>query len=150
VNRLLHEMSCFVTFIMDAYLSHGVSQVFGRPRAPSRPSGIGGVKGHNKKGEFISGKPRPMSGELHNTWQLEAKGVRSSGRNQRGYRWLGGRHACMHLGGVDFLEECGFLSHFKINDFGLILSTLLGIVEPKKNLLRNSSEAPRPQGGASG
>ncbi len=52
--------------------------------APSRPSGIGGIKGHNMKKTFsahilfatgVPGKPRPVGGELHknvNTAQKNA------------------------------------------------------------------------------
>ncbi len=34
-------------------------------RAPSRQSGIGGVKGHNTKRNYLAGKPRPVAVELH-------------------------------------------------------------------------------------
>ncbi len=37
---------------------------FGR-QVPRKPSLVGGVKGHNIKEKFFSGKPRPVDGELH-------------------------------------------------------------------------------------
>jgi len=63
--------------------------------------------------------PHRVSEVFDNTWQLKARGARSSGGNQRGYRWLGVRPAYMYLSRVDFLEVCGFLKHFKINDWGV-------------------------------
>jgi len=37
------------------------------PRKPRPASGgIGGVKGHNMKRDYLAGKPRPVAGELHN------------------------------------------------------------------------------------
>jgi len=34
-------------------------------QVPRKPRLVGGVKGHNLKWSFLSGKPRPVVGELH-------------------------------------------------------------------------------------
>ena len=37
---------------------------FGR-NVPRKPRLVGGVKGHNMKRNYLTGKPRPVAGELH-------------------------------------------------------------------------------------
>jgi hypothetical protein len=38
---------------------------------PRKPRLAGGVKGHNMKRNYLSGKPRPVAGELHiGAWNL--------------------------------------------------------------------------------
>ena len=37
---------------------------FGR-NVPCKPRLVGGVKGHNMKRDYLTGKPRPVAGELH-------------------------------------------------------------------------------------
>jgi hypothetical protein len=61
--------------------------------------------------------PQGVSEVFDNTWQLEAKGVRSLGRDQRGYRCPEVRFADMHLTRLDLLKKCGILSYFKISNF---------------------------------
>ncbi len=39
--------------------------MLGDRNVPRKPRLVGGVKGHNIKRDYLTGKPRPVAGELH-------------------------------------------------------------------------------------